>query len=181
MRNQEFNMMVKELKESKTLKVKDLEQCTTNQLIKIEDIMLDMQLNKNLEKVLDIVTDMVMNATAKVSNKKIATEKVEQVVQDEQVIKKTSKKTQKTAPNKAVKSAEDVPVGINFETLKLGDTITIYSNSIIDTVTTIVFKINTMVVAVDLEDEVSYEFKKEFIEEGGYKFKGKNYFIRLGK
>ena len=183
MKSNQFNEMVKVLKESKTLKVKDLEQCTVNQLIKIEDVMLDMHLDKNLEKVLDIVTDMIMSNT-KVANKKEVSKKevvAQEVVSQEVKEVKEVKKTQKKAPNKEVKEVKEVASNIDYKSLKLGDIVTIYNNDIIDTVTTIVFKSNTMVVAVDLEDEVSYEFKKEFIEEGGYRFKGKNYFLRLGK
>lgn len=178
MRANEFNQMVKQLKEDKSLKVKDLEQCTVNQLIKVEDVMLDMQLDKNLEKVLDIVTDMVISATTKVANKKNVTKEV--VSQEVKEVKEVPNKAKK-APNKDIKEVKEVPSGIEYKSLKLGDIVTIYNNDIIDTHTTIIFKSATMVVAVDIEDEVSYEFKKEFIEEGGYKFKGKNYFLRLGR
>ena len=181
MKTVQFNQMVKELKESKTIKVKDLEQCTQIQLKKIEDVMLDMKLSKDLAKVLDIVTDMIMSNTDKVANKKVATEKVVPVVPVVPVEKEEPKKTLKKASNKTIKEDKDIPTSINYKSLKIGDIVTIYSNDIIDTITTIVFKCDSMVVTVDLVDEVSYEFKREFITDGGYKFKGKKYFLKLSK
>lgn len=168
MKTQEFSSLVKELKETKKFNMQSLKDCTKNQLMKLEDTLLDMELSKSLEKTLDAITNMLLNPIPVVASKKEEPEK-------------EAKKEAKKAPKKTDKPASDVLVPMEYETLKLGDIITIYNDSIIDTNTTIVFKSNTMVVAVDLEDEVSYEFKKEFIEEGGYKFKGKNYFIRLGK
>lgn len=179
MRTTDFTQMVKELKETNSIKVKDLEKCTSYQLGKIENVLLDMHLDKNLNKVLDIVTDMIVsNTNTKVANKKNVTEKVVPVEQEEQVIK-TSKKTQKTAPNKAVKPAIDEPTGMDYKAIKLGDIITIFNDSILDTHTTVVFKNDNLILTVDLDDNVSYEFKKDFIEDGGYVFKNKKYYLRL--
>lgn len=172
MRTQEFKQLVRELKETKKIDVQSLKDCTVYQLKKVEDIMLDMELSKNLTKTLDIVTDMIMSNTTKVTNKKV---EEATPVEDE-----APKKTVKKAPKKTVKPSLDEPTGMDFKSIKLGDTIIIFNDSIIDTKTTVVFKSDAIIVAVDLDDNVSYEFKREFIVDGGYKFKGKNYFLRLG-
>ena len=170
MRTQEFNMMVKELKESKKLGVKELKECTKNQLIKLEDILMGMELNKSLEKTLDLIADMLVNPTPVVANKKEEPKKEE-----------PKKEEPKKAPKKTDKKPKEDLVSLDYESLKIGDIITIYNLSILDTHTRIIYKDANLIVTIDTEEPVTYEFKREFISDGGYTFKNKKYYLKLSK
>ena len=169
MKTSEFSTLVKELKESKKFNVQSLKDCTKTQLMKLEDILIDMELSKSLEKTLDIITDMLLNPTSAVANKKEVKDEIQE-----------PKKTVK-APNKPNKESENTLTGLEYESLKIGDIITIYNPSIIDTHTRIIYKDANLIVTLDIEDSITYELKREFIVDGGYIFKNKRYYLKLSK